>query len=68
MGDYTGLGPRFGGPIPTAPADGVPGSAAAPNVARLPHTAAATLSTDERELRESIRRIIVEELRDALRK
>ncbi|MDH3451018.1 MAG: aldehyde dehydrogenase family protein [Gammaproteobacteria bacterium] len=69
MGDYSGLGPRFSGPIPTAPADGVPGSARrGANATPIPRTAARPMSAEEQSLRENIRRIIVEELRSALRK
>ncbi len=65
MGDYEGLAPTFSGPIPPAPADGVPGRGAGrANV--TPIAPAARLGDEERALREQIRRIIVEELRAAL--
>ena len=63
MGDYGALSPRFDGPLPPAPSDGVPGSPRAPKP---------TLDTVSRgvdaTVREEIRKLIAEELRDMLKR
>ncbi|RMD62484.1 MAG: aldehyde dehydrogenase family protein [Alphaproteobacteria bacterium] len=74
MGDFSATRLRFAGPLPEAPADGVPGSSRAP-AGRPPVSAARRAPGDGTggtiisgaELREEIRRIIIEELRAALK-
>ena len=62
MGNFSDLHLRHEGPLPEAPADGVPGSAPA----RHPAGAAAAGLDDD--LRAELRRMIAEELRAALKK
>ena len=62
FGNYRGLGPSLDGPLPQAPADGVPGSAPPP----LPSTPA--MQGVDQATRDQLRRLIAEELRDLLRK
>ncbi|MCY4038475.1 MAG: aldehyde dehydrogenase family protein [Hyphomicrobiales bacterium] len=57
MGNYAGLSLSQEGPLPEAPADGVPGSTRVENTSEI-----------DDELRNELRRLIVEELRAALRK
>jgi len=65
FGNYHGLGRDFRGALPTAPADGVPGSAVAqPQPTRQP-SAASSLDTATKD---ELRRLIAAELRDLLRK
>ena len=66
MGSFSGLTLRHEGPLPEAPADGVPGSA--PPRQRAPAPAAAAAGVIDDELRSELRRIIVEELRAALKR
>ena len=66
FGNYEGLGPRFDGPLPEAPADGVPGSAL-PR-ARQDHAAQSAAGSIDNVTREQLRLLIAEELRDILRK
>jgi len=63
FGDYRGLGLGLEGPLPEAPADGVPGSAP-PRQAARPAAADAM----DRVTREELRRLIADELRDLMRK
>ncbi len=60
FGNYHGLGRGFRGALPTAPADGVPGSSASPQP-----SAASSLDTATKD---ELRRLIAAELRDMLRK
>jgi len=64
FGNYHGLGRGFLGALPTAPADGVPGSAAKTQPLRQPSAASSINSATKDELR----RLIAAELRDLLRK
>lgn len=64
FGNYHGLGRGFRGALPTAPADGVPGSARAPQP--VPHPSAA--SSIDSATKDELRRLIAAELRDLLRK
>ena len=61
MADFSATRLRFAGPLPEAPSDGVPGKG------RPRPAVAASLDSDQAQLREEIRRIIVEELRAALK-
>jgi len=67
FGNYRGLGPALTGPLPTAPADGVPGSAV-PRRADLELVPNRGQSELDGITREQIRRLIVEELKDRLKK
>ena len=62
FGSFRGVGPSFEGPLPEAPADGVPGSPAPRRMAPPsgPPVEGAT--------RDELRRLIAEELRDLLKK
>ncbi len=69
FGNFDNLGPRFEGPLPTAPADGMPGSA----VPRRP-VAAGSFSGSQAGspplsdvARDELRRLIAEELRAVLK-
>lgn len=60
--------PRYGGPLPEAPSDGVPGkSAAALAQSHGSFGAGASSEPGYHQLKEEIRRIIAEELRQALK-
>ena len=61
FGTFHGLGRDFGGPLPAAPADGMPGSAAPP-----PQPPA--MAGMDGAMREELRRLIAHELRDLLKK
>ena len=61
FGTFHGLGREFSGPLPAAPADGMPGSAAPP---RQPSAMAGM----DGAMREELRRLIAHELRDLLKK
>ncbi|MGB8622443.1 MAG: aldehyde dehydrogenase family protein [Paracoccaceae bacterium] len=63
FGGYAGLGPDFGGALPEAPSDGVPGS---PRARHAPAPAGG--SAVDGATRDELRRLIAEELRDLLRK
>ncbi len=63
FGNYQGLGQRFRGPLATAPADGVPGSASPHPI--TPATGGAAI---DGATKDALRRLIAEELRDLLRK
>lgn len=62
FGHYDGLGPALGGPLPEAPADGVPGSAPPP-----PPLQSMPAGIDS-ATRDALRQLIAEEIRDFLRK
>lgn len=64
----TGAHVRFAGPLPEAPADGVPGKGASP-AQSSPAAASPGMPADVtyQQLREEIRRVIAEELRQALK-
>ena len=64
FGDYRGLAPHFEGPLPIAPADGVPGSAPRPLPAGPPSSGPVLDATTRAELR----RLIAEELRDLMKR
>ena len=65
--DVPDVGPlKHPGPLPRAPADGVPGEGRPPVAAPAPTTSGESFSRDA--LREQIREIIVEELRGMIRK
>ena len=64
FGNYQGLGRAFRGPLPTAPADGVPGAAPAPQPMPQPSAAPSLDSVTK----DALRRLIADELRDLLRK
>ncbi|MEP9374401.1 aldehyde dehydrogenase family protein [Mesorhizobium sp. KR1-2] len=68
FGNFENLGPNFEGPLPTAPSDGVPGSAAprrpVPSAAFSNGNAASPLSDAARD---ELRRLIAEELRAVLK-
>lgn len=64
MGSFAGLHLRHEGPLPEAPADGVPGSAPPRRSAAVAASAAAGL---DEGLRNELRRMIAEELRAALK-
>jgi hypothetical protein len=64
FGNYHGLTPGYGGPLPEAPADGVPGS----NGYRMRSGEAGPHDGFTGVTREELRRMIAEELRAALRK
>ena len=61
FGTFHGLGREFSGPLPAAPADGMPGSAAPP-----PQPSA--MAGMDGAMREELRRLIAHELRDLLKK
>ena len=62
FGNYQNLGPDFSGPLPQAPADGVPGSSGS----QRQHIG--SVSDGDEITRTELRRMIAEELRAALRK
>ena len=62
FGNYQNLAPDFSGPLPQAPADGVPGS----SVSQRQHIG--PVSGGDEITRTELRRMIAEELRAALRK
>ncbi|GJL82613.1 MAG: aldehyde dehydrogenase [marine bacterium B5-7] len=64
---YRELSQGFNGPLPTAPSDGVPGSASARRVVTATVHSQNSNQVDA-TTREQIRRIIAEELRDILKK
>ncbi len=64
FGNFHGLGRSFRGALPKAPADGVPGSAKAPQPPRQPSAA----SSIDNATKDELRRLIAAELRDLLRK
>ncbi len=64
FGDYAGLGLDLRGPLPAAPADGVPGESRARPAPAAPGGGAGL----DGAAREELRRLIAEELRDLLRK
>ena len=67
FGQYQGLAPAFGGPLPIAPSDGVPGSTQPRH--RKPEQLDQRISVDvDSVTREQIRRLISEELQDLLKK
>lgn len=66
FGHYEGLGQAFEGPLPEAPADGVPGSAAPRSRTNAAGSSAQSGLDDV--TREQLRALIAEELRDILRK
>ncbi len=59
FGNFDGVARDFTGPLPAAPADGVPGSA---GVQAARHLALASASDMDAAMREELRRMIVEEL------
>lgn len=61
MGNYQGRGPRLDGPLPQAPSDGVPGLSMVPTSAPAPSSGGIDAG-----VREELRRLIAEELRDLL--
>ncbi|WP_084174771.1 aldehyde dehydrogenase family protein [Afifella pfennigii] len=63
FGNYRGLGPELGGPLPEAPSDGVPGSGA-----YRPRPVERAAPAVDGATREELRRLIAEELRDLLKK
>lgn len=63
MGDYSALSPRFDGPLPPAPSDGVPGSPKPPKP-----TLVSVSNGVDATVREEIRKLIAEELRDMLKR
>lgn len=64
FGNFEGLGPRFEGALPVAPADGMPGSSGARRHAPASQGAGAGLSDAARD---ELRRLIAEELRAVLK-
>jgi acyl-CoA reductase-like NAD-dependent aldehyde dehydrogenase len=64
---YRSIGQAFSGPLPQAPSDGVPGSPP-PRRPAAGGPVGAHGDDTERRVREEIRRIIAEELRDILKK
>jgi hypothetical protein len=68
FGNFDNLGPRFDGPLPVAPADGMPGSSGARRQSASPsHTNGQAGGPLSDAARDELRRLIAEELRAVLK-
>ncbi len=67
MGDFTGLTQRLDGPLPPAPADGVPGLGRVANPRTEARSPGGSTGGLDPNLRAALRQLIVEELRSVLR-